>query len=371
MHIWVLTDEFEPYIVGGLGIVATNLSYELGKQQGNIRVFTRGEGATVEVIKSNATQLIRFPHASSYHSYVNNMFLPGSILNWIDQHRLPPPDLIHIHSIQFTEFAERCKQKYQVPVVYTCHSLVTNSPSNAYKWANAQRQHKLFQLADRIIVPSPWQKRRNEDIYPVCAGKISVIPNGVELKAATRKADNKHLLFAGRITADKGIEELLVAISLLKSSHPDIRLDIVGSGTPSFSENLHTLCTNLNIQSHVNWLGFKGHDTLLQMYAQYRAIVMPSKIESFGLVAIEALAHGVPLVSTRVGGLATFVDGNVAEVISRVTADEVARAIQFMLQSPALTKKRVANGLKRAEQFSWSSVAAQYKTLFEQVASVQ
>jgi len=370
MHIWVLTNEFQPYIVGGLGIVATKLTNELGKQPGSIRVFTQGNKTGVEVITSKSVKLTRFPHSSSYHSPAKKVYHPEPIQKWIDQHRLPPPDLIHVHSVQFTEFVERCKLKYKAPIIYTCHSLVATSPDNAYKWLDARRQSTLFQLADRIVVPSTWQKQQIEDIYPFCTGKISVIPNGVELNPSPVTASNKRLLFVGRVVQEKGIEDLLVAISLLKPFHPDIRLDIVGSGTSFYLRKLQTLCANLGIGSHVNWLGFKGHDSLLQMYAQYGAVVMPSKVESFGLVAIEALAQGVPLVCTRVGGLVEFVDSNVAEIIPRVTADEIARSIQIMWLNPALIEQRIANGLKRAQRYTWSGVATQYRTLFEQVTKL-
>src|SRR6185312_2056230 len=125
----------------------------------------------------------------------------------------------------------------------------------------------------------------------------------------------------GRVVPSKGIEELLQAVARLSNYYPTISLDVIGTGSANYMSKLQAL---------TQWLGYKGHSSLLRMYSQYGAVVMPSKQESFGLVALEALANGIPLVSSRSGGLAEFVDSNVAEVIPHIAASDIAHAIENM-----------------------------------------
>jgi len=366
MKIWVLTNEYEPNIIGGLGIAATKLTRALAERDLTIHVLTKGTDPKVKSTNRSGVKLIRFPRTSAYFSSKQQLFHPHSILTWTTQNQLTTPDLIHIHSVQFTELAETLQKHHNTPIVYTCHSLVASEGTAAQKSTAAKRQTKLLRLADRIVVPSFWQKQQLLDFYPFCADKVIVSPHGVEVKPTIRKAPRHRLFFAGRIVRSKGIEELLHAVAALAKQYPDIRLDVAGTGSKMYLRKLHALCDSLKIRSNVKWLGFQSHEKLLKMYGSYSAVVMPSKQESFGLVAMEALATGVPLVSTQAGGLAEFVDRGVAEVISKPTANEITRAIQQMWNNSKETKERVKKGLERAYKYRWSHIAAHYQIIFEQ-----
>lgn len=221
-----------------------------------------------------------------------------------------------------------------------------------------------MQIADKIVVPSEWQKRQINNYFPNLSHKVEVVENGISLKEPANHAPRTHLLYVGRIHRMKGIEELLEAVSLLAKGHPEVRLDIIGTGPTYYLNQLKSLVSRLKIKSKVSWLGFIPHQEVQQLYPQYGAVVVPSKQESFGLVALEALANGVPLVSTNSGGLSQFVNQQVAEVIPNVSGIDTARAIINMWNKRELTDLRVINGLLHVSTYDWSEITKKYLAIF-------
>ncbi|WP_052487235.1 glycosyltransferase family 4 protein [Gordoniibacillus kamchatkensis] len=183
------------------------------------------------------------------------------------------------------------------------------------------------------------------------------------------QAHPNRLLYVGRLTAIKGIEELLGAVSLLKRHKPKVRLAIVGKGGPAYTAKLKRLAGRLRISSNLNWLGKLKPSKVQRLYRSYGAVVVTSRYESFGLVALEALSHGVPLVSTRGGGLRSFVSNSNATVIPRAKAASIAAGILRMWRSPQLKRKRIANGLDTARRFGWPQIAARYRELFADIVT--
>lgn len=130
---------------------------------------------------------------------------------------------------------------------------------------------------------------------------------------------------------------------------------------------IKALARKLGIASRIRWLGFIKPQQMIQLYPRFGAVVMPSSQESFGMVALEAMAHGVPLVTTRAGGLKEIVNANNAKIIPAVTARAIANAIELMLKHPQLTNQRVRNARATARRYTWHRAAAHYKAVFNQL----
>ncbi|HEX7057187.1 MAG TPA: glycosyltransferase family 4 protein, partial [Bacilli bacterium] len=221
--------------------------------------------------------------------------------------------------------------------------------------------------ANKIVVPSRSQFARLKKLYPFCANKTVVIKHGIVLRKTKAKGPRHHLLYVGRIIPLKGIEKLLIAVSLLKRRGKKVRLDLVGTGPKGYIRHLKALCRKLGISSEIRWIGFCNQAQLQKMYASHGAVVMPSLQESFGLVALEALANGIPLVSTRAGGLAEFVNSKVAQTIPKVDGSAISKSIQNMWNHKKITDQRVDAGRKLASRFQWPHAARRYKNLFQQI----
>lgn len=369
MRVWVMTNEYVPYIIGGLGVVATHLTDALKEKDFRITVLTKAVLPKVEVIREKHFKIVRFPRDSgNFFSTKKQKFNYDMVMRWLKKTRQHPPDLIHVHSLEFAYLARYLQQIYNVPIVYTCHSLVLLEKKSPLKELIAERQRRLLLAADRIVVPSYWERSQIEQVYPFCIGKITVIENGVKMfEYPHSSADPRRLLYVGRLVHMKGIEELLQAVAVLAKKQPKVRLDVVGRGSKRYMLYLRIMAHQLGVSSRVRWLGYRPPNKVQRLYSSYGAVIVPSRQESFGLVALEALASGVPLVSTRSGGLAQFVNENVAQIIYRVDRGDIADAVQTMWKANHLTKQRVKEGFRMAEPYAWSVIADRYRELFHNV----
>ncbi|TCP59217.1 glycogen(starch) synthase [Tumebacillus sp. BK434] len=361
MRIFVLSNEFHPLIIGGLGIVATELTQRLVQDPANeVTVLTKGHKRFGQVKRHDNLKVVRFPRHSNYTSRTH--FFPEPILNWLREQGTSPPELLHVHSVQCQELALLLQSNWNIPLVYSCHSLVRHERSSLARDKMAKRQELLFTFADRITAPSAWLQQ--EIGRPE---KTTVIPNGVILPPETdrRRAPLDQLLFVGRLVRDKGIEELLHALALLRQTEPRVRLTVVGGGAERYTLHLHSLCERLGVTGAVRWLGPRTHREVQRAYRTAGALVLPSRSESFGLVALEALAAGIPLVSTQSGGLQHSVNETTATLIPAVAPQTIADAIRSMWQDPERTAARREAGRKLAGEYDWTKIAFRYGALFQ------
>lgn len=366
MRIWVLSNEFGSKIIGGLGTVATQLSLALANDGDHVTVICNHSRPNVKVQRFKSLDLVRFPKTAAFYSRKMQKHHYTPIVKWLKRKGFATPEIIHVHSVQFANVAGYYKKK-GVPVVYTCHSLVTLEKSTAFRRIVAERQKKLLKLADLIVVPSQWQRKMVEKMYPYCAEKVEVIENGVHVRTARASGNRKRLLYVGRLTPKKGIEELLEAVALLANGKSKVSLDVVGTGSRTYTAKLKAKARRLRLRGRVKWLGFRNPAEVQRLYPRYGAVVVPSKQESFGLVALEALANQTALISTRSGGLEQFVNNEVAEVIPRVGKREIATAIRQVWSDEALTRSRIEAGVSVANRYSWSRAGEAYKSLFRKL----
>lgn len=369
-QLWVLTTEYKPYIVGGLGTVATELTQAFVRRGIEVTVISRSESSNISIGQSKALRIIRFPENKKYFSEKTQNFKPDVLTSALKNRGLQNPMCIHIHSVQFKNIAEFYKKSNNTPVIYTCHSIVSPGKSHKSKRMR-EKQIKLFRLADAIVVPSRAEMRKVSKQYPFCTGKITVIHHGVSFAPLKSHGDSNQLLFVGRVVRKKGIEELVRATALLARKNKKIRLNVIGTGSARYLSRLKLLSRKLGIPYNVRWSGKQSQGRVQRLYSNYGSVIMPTREESFGLVALEALANGVPLVSTRSGGLSDFVNGKVAQIIPKVNSVEIARSILKMKKNKKLTKSRVKAGRKLALGMSWHQMSAPYVQLFRRVTSAR
>lgn len=362
-----MTNEYDGNIVGGLGIIATNLSKALAKKNGiHLTIICKGANHKVTVENDSSIKIIRFPYSSKYHSVRRQKFNAVPIVRWLHAHGFTSPNLIHIHSLQCDDLAKYYKHKFRIPVIYTCHSLVVLEKRQRGRTNMTGRQKKLIRIANAITVPSQWQKNQNRKYYPFYKGQIKVIQNAVSMKNEMNKpvSNPHHLLYVGRLNAMKGVRELLHAISLLKKNNHHIKLDIVGKGSKAYTIKLKKIAQKLKINKNVKWFGKLKPMAVQRLYSSYGAVIVPSRHESFGLVALEAMANGAPLVSTQKGGLRSFVNKNNASVIRTVTASNIASSIKEIWRNPNVTMSRLRIAKDTANRYGWTKVSDQYLSLF-------
>lgn len=358
-YVWVMTTEYAPFIIGGLGTVATELTRSLMASNVKISVISQSRGRSVQKQNNN---IVRIPTIASYYNAASRSYKPSSIQQVTRQYFPRMPDVIHVHSMEFAMAALFLKKKYRIPVIYTCHSLV--SMEHGSRIGRSKIQDAIIQQADKIVVPSFWLMKEIQKRHAGTASKIKVIPHGVRSAAKVSKAPATKLLFVGRLLRAKGIEPLIRSISLLSAKNKRVRLSIVGEGSPHYKKSLRSIARKGRVSSKIRWVGSMPHGKVQRLYSSYGAVIIPSEQESFCLVALEAMANGIPLVSSRAGGLREFVTHQNAQIIPAIESRAIVRAIKQMWKNPHKTRQRVANARQLAKRYNWRRTANRYIRLF-------
>jgi glycosyltransferase involved in cell wall biosynthesis len=226
----------------------------------------------------------------------------------------------------------------------------------------------------RIIAISERVRQQLKDLYGVPDERIVTIPNGINLtrytpnrtktKAQVRRelgvAENVPLiLFVGSQFRLKGLEFVIRSLPKLKT---EAQLLVVGNDSATTFRNL---AKELGVADRVHFAG--PRNDLPDIYPAADVFVFPSLYETFALVCVEAMASGVPVLATRVGGIEDYLrDGENGLFIER-NASEIAVKIDRVLDDPNLRERLIANGLATATNYSWDAIAQQYLRLFDQL----
>jgi glycogen(starch) synthase len=361
LKVWVMTNEFHPNIIGGLGVVATHLANMLSKVGVEVTVLCASSDDRFSISKPGGRlRVVRIPKNKRYYNNSKRTFNAGTVLRAVSAMSSSKPDSIHVHSTDFATTAAEARHLYRIPVVYTCHSMVSKGIASP----SGKNQSQLIRIARRIIVPSRWQSSAIKKLYPSTHGRINVIPHGVKTVSKRTYGKPSKLLYVGRLIPSKGIEPLMKAVALLSREQKNVHLTIVGSGHVRYQNSLRTLAKQLGIADRIRWIRSIPNGAVQRIYSSYGAVIVPSKEESFCIVALEAMANGVPLVSTLSGGLKEFVNTRNAQVIPFIDRASIARSIAAMWKNPAKTGKRLINARATAARYRWPAIALRYKSLF-------
>ena len=242
--------------------------------------------------------------------------------------------------------------------------------SRIYPWAAPSLRHWFRKLHGRIAV-SPLAKMFVERHFP---GDYRVIPNGIDLNRYQQDAqpfpeylDGKiNVLFVGRMEKRKGLKYLLMAYSRLKWQFPNLRLLVVGPGTPD-KDSFRVL--GEHSLRDVEFVGGVSQDDLVRYYKTADIFCSPATgRESFGIVLLEAMASGTPIVASRLKGFQTVLEEGMQGLMAPPKDDvALADALRQMIQDPTMRSAMGAFGERRAYEFRWERVAGLVLDYYESV----
>jgi glycogen(starch) synthase len=225
--------------------------------------------------------------------------------------------------------------------------------------------HRIWRGASRVVANS--QALRALAAISAPGLPIDVILNGATETAAipaARQADTGlRILSVSRLIARKGLDTLIAALA--KSKRPDLSLDIVGDGP--FRASLSQLAASLGVADRIRFHGFLDQSSLGRLYAQADIFVLPSVAESCSMALLEAMAAGLPLIATKVGGTIELVEhGYNGLMVGARNVDDLSAALETLARDPAQRERfSAANRQLVRERFSWHSIARQYESIFE------
>ncbi len=245
-----------------------------------------------------------------------------------------------------------------------------------------ETERDLAQNCHHIIAPTEKEKADLIRHYGAPPERIGVVPCGVNLelfrpqdKEAARQqlglTDDKVILSAGRIEPLKGIDQLLKAMPYLPNGG-SLRLIIIGGDSHSQPEmtRLRKLSRDLNIENSVTFLGLVKYEQMPLFYSAADVCVMPSYYESFGLVALESLACGTPVVTTDVGDMKSIIrQGETGYVVAENSPGQLADKITRLLLRPRPDIEAITANRASVSRFSWSNIAEMIVREFRSVLS--
>jgi D-inositol-3-phosphate glycosyltransferase len=283
-------------------------------------------------------------------------------------------DLIHSHYWLSGRVGNWAQERWKVPHVFMFHTVgaVKNSTVGSEKEPELRMaiEKQLARNCDRILVATAQEKGHLIQHYGASPQTVGVLPCGVNLelfrpvdKAAARKKlgfteDESIILFVGRFAPLKGVDRLLEAVAHLRH-YQGLRLLIVGGDgcSSEVSQELRQLCSKLGIQGSVTFVGRIEQDMLPAYYSAADVLALPSHYESFGLVALESLASGTPVVATRVGAMESILrEGETGHVVSNGSPHLLANGIEKFISrahppSPDAIRATVL-------RYSWQNVVS-------------
>jgi len=226
---------------------------------------------------------------------------------------------------------------------------------------------KIWQSASAVVANSEGLRKLALDFMP--ALEISVIPNGIDTKRFFPVADKAvggriNLLTVSRLISRKRVDLLIETIAVLKSMGLDVVLNIAGQG--NLMDSLKTLSGRLGICDSVKFLGRVRPEDMPQLYRDNDIFVMSSRHEGMSNAMLEAMASGLPIVTTQCEGLDELIDDN-GVIVKEVSAEQFAKGIRSIAENRSLYKKMSDAAKRKAEEFNWESSAQKYITLYKSV----
>lgn len=392
MRVIMLSWEYPPRIVGGISPHVYDLSQQLQAKGVDVHVVTKATPlAPDEEVQASGVHV----HRVHLNEVPNDFLHEIQLLNLATEKRVRKlledwrpggePTLFHAHDWLSLDSARELKYEYSLPLVATVHATESGRHGGIHGETSRyihEQEYWLTYEAWRIIVASEFMKGEIHRIFDSPEDKVDVIYNGVNAakfqfewsedeRAAYRlqfaKPDEKIVLYVGRFVREKGIHLLLDSANVILSEDPKTRFVIVGSG--GAQERFRRFSDWAGIGDRVTFTGFMSARPLYQLYRCADVAVFPSLYEPFGIVALEAMAAGAPVVASDSGGLREVVKHDVTGTsFFSGNAESLAWAVLRVLEDPERAKRLTAVAQERLRHdFDWSHIADETIRVYDRV----
>lgn len=365
MRIMVWTNSFWPQI-GGVEVLGTRLFLALKARGHEFLIVTRRISISLpgEAMYCGIP-VYRFPTLQALNE--GDLDQLAQMRQQIFKLKLSfRPDLIYFYHVGPEMFLYReIIQDHSVPVLVTLHGTF---PDQCFLPGTLIGE--LLRSADWVTACSAAVLDKTRRQLPEIVSSSSVIANSLEephVNPVPISFEAPKLLCVGRVVPQKGFDLVLVALASIVHRFPTLRLVIAGEGE-SLPE-LKQQAARLQIDNYVEFMGWVMPEKIPALINKSSIVVMPSREEPFGLVALQASQMARPVVASRVGGLSEIiVDKETGLLVKKEDAGVLADAIAFLLDHPEVAIRRGENGRKRArEVFNWDRYVDTYDQLFQQL----
>jgi D-inositol-3-phosphate glycosyltransferase len=388
---------------GGMNVYVRDLTMALGRLGRHVDVYTRSQDEHVPHILHDLGFGNRVVHVPAGPEVpLPKQELAGYIPEFVEGVKTFAAskgihyDLIHSHYWMSGLAAESLSDAWGgTPILHMFHTLgemknrVARNDSEREGPYRTDGERRVLHRADRIVAATLAEQAQLEWLYQADVSKIAIIPPGVDtchfypIPADEARAfiglkpADRMILFVGRIEPLKGLDTLIRAVACLqlKNWEEPVHLAVIGGDPDACPEDMSAemtriqdLCDELTVGKMVAFLGKRGQDTLPYYYSAAEALVMPSHYESFGLVALEAMACGTPVIASQVGGLAFLIrDGVTGYHVPAEDHDALCQKLTLLLCDDALRTRFGKNAVEDAQKYDWDVISKQIVGEYEEL----
>lgn len=390
---------------GGMNVYVRELARELGRRGYLIDILTRSESSEVpHIANTDLGPNVRVAHLEcgpeiplgKHEVWLNAPDFVDNARRYMAEYGIHY-DLYHSHYWISGWVARQLAEVEPAPIVHMFHTLAAMKElargEGSAPETNDRRmvETEIVGFADAVVAATSAGREHMIELYGADERKIHIIPPGVDtglfrpvpLREAQERIgqppDHRMILFVGRMDPVKGLDTLIRAMAIVVERDPQWEenacLCIIGgdkTDDPALMDaemkRVDRLRHELGLAGTVTFLGPRAQDDLPYYYSAAQVVVVPSRYESFGLVALEAMACGTPVIASNVGGLASLVrDGRTGFLVP--DGDPVALADKLMplLADPALRSALGCHGIATAEGYGWPAIAERIDAMYEHV----
>lgn len=388
MRVLHLTTEFPPIIYGGLGTAVGGMvkaSARAGITVGVLLAGHAGHGAYDPSLMSSHGGVDRV-QAVTHDQGATIFYVPSSspIETGVSIVRLWKPDVVHLHVFWLWPVAHAIQERTGVPLIYHVHSLdkaeydLGHGPPECLTQWNIQED--AISTSDRVIALTRSESDLVAEYCPSTRGRVRIIGNGIDDSAAARRAvhkdrhtDSPLVLYTGRFVERKGVRELIAAIPHVLEHAPQTRFVLAGGHRHCSGEEMAHWWLPSELQryrSRIHFTGWLTPEQLNQWYAAADVLVVPSWYEPFGMVVLEGMLYGLPIVAADVGGPSEILeDGRTGILVPAKDVEALAQGITRLVLDQDLRRQvgtAAADAVRR--DWLWQHVVGQMQNIYREAA---
>src|SRR5215470_19844106 len=379
---------------GGMNVYVRELARELSRIGAAVDVFTRSQNAGIPRVvrladRARVVHLPAGPQAPMARERVHAHL--DEFADGVEEWRLAKGleyDLLHGNYWLSGVVGLALRARWGVPLVQMFHTLAAlkNGAGIAAEREPALRlaeERRIVAAADRLVAANAIERNELVSEYGADPARVAVIPCGVDTdvftpgdamaaRAALGLPPGPLLLYVGRIAPIKGLETLLDAVGCLRGAGTPVRLAVVGGETDEPTDgheaDVRRRAAALGLGDAVTFVGAQPQQRLRDWYVAADVTVLPSYYESFGMVALEAMACGSPVVASRVGGLTTTVkDGITGYLVPEGDAGALGERLELLLHDPETRARLGREATRWAADHRWPCVAEAVCRLYSEL----
>lgn len=384
MHIAMLTWEYPPRIVGGIARHCEGLAKALAKQGHDVNIFTLDFPGAPDYEEQGSVRIYRTRSEVGHPNFLTWVLLFNHFIEkrMVDTAKLTDFDILHVHDWLTSPAGIAFKHMSSKPLIFTAHS-TENGRSGLHipdsftidglEWWSTYE-------ANKVIVTSGSMRGEVTGHFHVSDSKVETIPNAIDTSPFERQMDKgavrarwgvqpheKLVLCVGRLVPQKGIEYLIHSVPIVARRRPDVKFIIVGDGW--YRDHLEYIANSTGQRWRIAFTGFVSDWDLVDLTKSADVMVVPSIYEPFGIVALEGMAAGVPVVASQIGGLSEVVEHDRTGVfVYPRNPESIAWGIIRVLSDSGYTDWLVKNALEAVHKtYSWEAVAKRTAKVYKDV----